>query len=56
MQGIEVLKGPQGTLAGRNAAAGSVSMNPNRPSTEAMKGFVKLKAGNYGFRRLEGMC
>lgn len=55
MQRVEVLKGPQGTLAGRNAAAGSISMVPNAPDLNEVEGFVQLKAGNYDFQRWEGM-
>lgn len=55
MARVEVLKGPQGTLAGRNAAAGSISMVPNSPSLDEVEGFVQLKAGNYDFQRWEGM-
>ncbi len=55
MERIEVLKGPQGTLAGRNAAAGSISIIPNGPKLEETEGFAQLKAGNYGLQRWEGM-
>ncbi|MFT6310081.1 MAG: iron complex outermembrane receptor protein [Porticoccus sp.] len=51
---IEILKGPQGTLFGRNAAAGVVSIQPNKPSAEA-DGFVSARVGNYGLKRVEGM-
>jgi len=55
LERIEVLKGPQGTLAGRNAAAGSISIIPNGPNLEETEGFVQLKAGNFGLQRWEGM-
>ncbi|GAA5316392.1 MAG: TonB-dependent receptor [Candidatus Pelagadaptatus aseana] len=55
MARVEVLKGPQGTLSGKNAAVGSVNMVPNGPSLEGDEGFIKLKAGNYDFMRWEGM-
>ncbi|MCP5093787.1 MAG: TonB-dependent receptor, partial [Gammaproteobacteria bacterium] len=54
MARIEVLKGPQGTLYGRNAAAGVVNMVPNRPDAEN-EGFVRVRAGNYNLMRLEAM-
>jgi iron complex outermembrane receptor protein len=51
---IEVLKGPQGTLFGRNSAGGAVSIVTNDPSgTFAANGLVRL--GNYGTRHVEGM-
>jgi iron complex outermembrane receptor protein len=51
---IEVLKGPQGTLFGRNAAAGAVSVVTRKPSdrTEAS---LSARAGNYGKYRAEAM-
>lgn len=54
MQRIEILKGPQGTLFGKNAAAGVVNMIPNAPSQDN-EGFVKATLGNYGLQRFELM-
>ena len=54
MQRVEVLKGPQGTLYGRNAAAGVVNLVPNRPSDGA-EGFIKTRFGNYALNRFELM-
>ena len=51
---VEVLRGPQGTLFGRNAAAGVVNMIPNAPS-DTLEGFARIRAGNYNLMRLEGM-
>lgn len=47
---VEVLKGPQGTLFGRNAAAGAISVHTRRPTTEAFSGEASLRLGNYDLR------
>ena len=47
---IEVLKGPQGALYGRNAAAGVVNMVPNAPGDQD-EGFLRYRAGNYALNR-----
>src|SRR5688572_19614215 len=52
---IEVLKGPQGTLFGRNTAAGAVSVITKRPSNET-EAAAKLRLGNYGKQYLEAMA
>jgi len=54
MSRVEVLKGPQGTLYGRNAAAGVVNMVPNQPGEEN-EGFIKARIGNYNLMRIEAM-
>ncbi len=51
---IEVLKGPQGTLFGRNATAGVINIVPNKPSQE-FEGFVKTRLGSQDRVRVEGM-
>jgi outer membrane receptor protein involved in Fe transport len=45
---IEVLKGPQGTLYGRNTFAGAVNLYTNRPSTEALDGGIKTSFESFG--------
>jgi len=44
---IEVLKGPQGALYGRNAVAGAIIVTTNRPDEE-FEGKVKVGTGNNG--------
>lgn len=51
---IEVLKGPQGTLFGRNASVGVINILPNKPSDE-FEGYIKTRVGNHNLLRLEGM-
>ena len=52
---IEVLKGPQGTLEGRNAAAGAISVITNRPDVGHFETSAAVTAGNYGLLSTEGM-
>jgi len=49
MKRIEVLKGPQGTLFGRNAAGGAISVVTNEPS-DHFEAKGRLRFGNYGER------
>src|SRR5271168_4592318 len=44
----EVLKGPQGTLYGRNATGGAINIVPNQPKLGVTAGEVALTLGNYG--------
>ena len=48
VNGIEVLKGPQGTLFGRNTSAGVISVRTEKPSHE-FGGEVELSAGSEGY-------
>jgi len=50
---IEVLRGPQGTLYGRNATGGSFNLITRKP-TEEFEGYARVTAGNYELVRLEG--
>ena len=49
---IQVLKGPQGTLFGRNAIGGAVLITPQAPTGE-FEGYVRASYGNYDYKDLE---
>jgi outer membrane receptor protein involved in Fe transport len=51
---VEVLRGPQGTLYGRNATAGVVNLVSAKP-TDQFEAMASADIGNYQNRRLEGM-
>ncbi len=51
---VEVLRGPQGTLYGRNATAGVVNLTTAKP-TDQFEGMASAELGNYHQRRFEGM-
>ncbi len=53
VQNIEVIRGPQGTLFGRNTTAGIVKINTRRP-TDEFNGYLKGSYGRYGTTNLEG--
>ncbi len=53
LERVEVVRGPQGTLFGRNAIGGAVVIKTKKP-TEEFEGKVALTAGNYGIFRAQG--
>ena len=50
---IEVIRGPQGTLFGRNTTAGILKFDSRRP-TEETEGYIKASGGNKGTVNVEG--
>ncbi|HEU5135752.1 MAG TPA: TonB-dependent receptor [Steroidobacteraceae bacterium] len=51
---IEVLKGPQGTLFGRNSAAGAISIVTRQP-TDEFDAMARVRFGEFGKQYFEGM-
>ena len=52
LENVQVLKGPQGTLFGRNSTGGAVLFTPRRPG-EVLGGYGQVTAGNYGLLETE---
>src|SRR3546814_17424648 len=50
---IQVLKGPQGTLFGRNTLGGAVLVSPQAPTYD-LGGYVEGTYGRFDYRTLEG--
>ena len=48
---VEILRGPQGTLYGRNSTAGAINAMTKRPRFEGFDGYVDLEIGNYDLIR-----
>ncbi|MCT2399342.1 TonB-dependent receptor [Novosphingobium mangrovi (ex Huang et al. 2023)] len=54
LQNVQVLKGPQGTLFGRNTTGGAVLLVPNKP-TDMLEGYVEGSYGNFDMRRFQAV-
>lgn len=53
LERVEVLRGPQSTLFGKNASVGVISVTTRKPSFER-GGHIESSFGNYGLHRFEG--
>ncbi len=53
LERIEVLRGPQGSLYGRNATGGSINLITRRP-TDELDAYANITVGNYGLIETNG--
>lgn len=54
LENVQVLKGPQGTLFGRNTTGGAVLITPKRP-TDELEGYAEGSVGNYDMYRTQAV-
>ncbi len=54
LQNVQVLKGPQGTLFGRNTTGGAILLVPQKP-TDRLEGYGEGSVGNYNMRRAQAV-
>ena len=54
LQNVQVLKGPQGTLFGRNTTGGAVILVPQKP-TDKLEGYAEASVGNHDMWRVQGV-
>lgn len=55
LERVEVLKGPQGTLYGRNATAGAVNIIANKPTAQRTEADASISYGNYNSLKTQAM-
>ncbi len=51
---VEVVRGPQGTLYGRNTTGGAINFNTNKPTLHGENGYLTLGYGTYNRHSAEG--
>ena len=54
LQNVQILKGPQGTLFGRNTTGGAILLVPQKP-TDRLEGYVEGSLGNYDMKRVQAV-
>ena len=50
---LQIVRGPQGTLFGKNTSAGAILINSTKPTLDDMEGNYEVGMGNYGAKDLK---
>lgn len=56
LERVEVLRGPQGILYGRNVTGGSINVITNKPNFEGASGSIEAHIGNYNRRNIKSVA
>ncbi|MEZ5734222.1 MAG: TonB-dependent receptor [Novosphingobium sp.] len=54
LENVQVLKGPQGTLFGRNTTGGAILLVPTKPK-DSLGGYIEGSVGNFDMRRIQAV-
>ncbi len=54
LNSVQVLKGPQGTLFGRNVTGGAIVLDTGKPNFGDAGGSVRIGAGDYDLKQVDG--
>jgi iron complex outermembrane recepter protein len=54
MERVEVLRGPQGTLYGRNTLAGNINLVSRKPTTDKFELLGNIQMGDYNLKHFDG--
>lgn len=52
LESVQVIRGPQGTLFGKNSTGGAVIFTPRIADTESVSGFIDGTVGNYSYYQI----
>ena len=51
---VQVIRGPQGTLFGKNSTGGAVVFTPRKATADSVSGYGEVTVGNYDLRQFTG--
>lgn len=54
LNSVQVLKGPQGTLFGRNVTGGAIVLDTGKPAFDDTAGSVRIGGGDYDLKQVDG--